>query len=162
MGRIQPIIFVNHVKCACVAPAMVGELCKRIQHCCATLRRSDRTNKEMLGVSQCFRSLTDFKLCATTLLTICNRVFKRSQHLISYNVGSCWPTMLRLFARSFSYLDFYNTRLSNHQTTVFPWFSPTRPLAWERGRVTKGPGNEVIVVLKVTFIWKVRVNNSTL
>ena len=49
VGRIQPIIFVNHVKCACVAPIMLGELCKRIQHCCATLRRSDRT-KEMLGV----------------------------------------------------------------------------------------------------------------
>ena len=31
--------------------------------------------------------------------TTCNRVFKRSQHVTSNNVGSCWPTMLRPFAR---------------------------------------------------------------
>ena len=44
----NPYIFVNHAYWACVAPTMLEELCKRIQHCCATLRRS--RNKEMLGV----------------------------------------------------------------------------------------------------------------
>ena len=32
--------------------------------------------------------------------TTCNRVCKRTQHVTSNNVGSCWSTMLRPFARS--------------------------------------------------------------
>ena len=44
-------------------PTMLEELCKRIQHCCATLRRS--RNKRNVG--SCWpKSLTGFKLCATT------------------------------------------------------------------------------------------------
>ena len=43
------------------------ELCKRIQHCCATLRRS--RNKRNVG-SCWLKSLTGFKLCATT----CNNI----------------------------------------------------------------------------------------
>ena len=31
--------------------------------------------------------------------TTCDRVCKRTQHVMSNNVGSCWPTMLRPFAR---------------------------------------------------------------
>ena len=31
--------------------------------------------------------------------TTCNKVCKRKQHVTSNNVGSCWPTMLRPFAR---------------------------------------------------------------
>ena len=34
--------------------------------------------------------------------TICNRVCKRTKHVTSNNVGSCWPTMLRPFARGFT------------------------------------------------------------
>ena len=33
--------------------------------------------------------------------TTCNRVCKRTQHVTSNIVGSCWPTMLRPFARGF-------------------------------------------------------------
>ena len=72
-------------------PTMLEELCKLIQHCCAMLRRS--RNKRNLG-SCWLKSLTGFEFCATT----CNRVCKRTQHVTSNNVGSCWPTMLRLFA----------------------------------------------------------------
>ena len=49
------------VQCACVAPTMLEELCKRIQHCCATLRRP--RNKRNVG-SYWLKSLTGFKLCA--------------------------------------------------------------------------------------------------
>ena len=42
---------------------MLEELCKRIQHCCATLRRS--RNKRNVG-SCWLKNLTGFKLCATT------------------------------------------------------------------------------------------------
>ena len=31
--------------------------------------------------------------------TTCNRVCKRTQHVTSNNVGRCWPTMMRPFAR---------------------------------------------------------------
>ena len=42
---------------------MLEELCKRIQHCCATFRRSrNKTN----GGSCWLKSLTGFKLCAIT------------------------------------------------------------------------------------------------
>ena len=43
--------------------------------------------------------------CATT----CNKVCKQTQHITSNNVGSCWATMLRLFARSLilKQIDFY-------------------------------------------------------
>ena len=64
-----------------MAPTMLEELCKRIQHCCATLRRSQ--NKRNVG-SCWLKSLTCFKLCATT----CNRVCKQTQHVTSNNVGS--------------------------------------------------------------------------
>ena len=74
--------------------------------CCATLRRS--RNKRNYG-SWWLKSLTGFKLCATTRnnmqqhATTCNRVCKRMQHVTSNNIGSCWPTMLRpSFARDFS------------------------------------------------------------
>ena len=35
--------------------------------------------------------------------TTFNRVCKRTQHVTSNNFGSCWPTMLRPFARGFSF-----------------------------------------------------------
>ena len=71
--------------------------CKRTTHCWPTTPNIDG--------SCCIRlleakSLTRFKLCATT----CNRVCKRTQHVTPNNIGSCWPTMLRSFARSLSYV----------------------------------------------------------
>ena len=95
--RIQPISLCklqgDHVWWACMAPTMLEELCKRIQHCCATLRRS--RNKRNVG-SCWLKSLTGFKLCATTcnnISTVC-ATCKRTQHVTSNNVGSCWPDML--------------------------------------------------------------------
>ena len=54
----------SNVGSVCTAlPTMLEELCKRIQHCCATFRRS--RNKRNVG-SCWLKSLTGFKLCATT------------------------------------------------------------------------------------------------
>ena len=48
------------------------------------------------NVGSCWlKSLTGFKVCATT----CNRVCERTQHVTSNIVESCWPTMLHPFAR---------------------------------------------------------------
>ena len=92
VGRIQSITlwrpYVMRVRGA------KEELCKRIQHCCATLRRP--RNKRNVG-SCWLKNLTGFKLCATTpnntqqhATTCSNRVCKRTQHVTSNNVGSCW------------------------------------------------------------------------
>ena len=51
-------------------------------------------NKRNVG-SCWLKSLTGFKLCATT----CNRVCKRTQHVTSNIVESCWPTMLHPFCK---------------------------------------------------------------
>ena len=74
---------------------MLEELRKRIQNCCATLRRS--RNKRNVG-SCWLKSLTGFKLCAHA--TTCNKVYKRTQHVSSNNVGSCWPGKLCPFPRA--------------------------------------------------------------
>ena len=95
VGRIQPISLCKPCVMSVRGPAMLEELYKRILHCCATLRRS--RNKRNVG-SFWLRSLTGFKSCATT----CNMVCKRTKHVTSNNVGSCWPTMLRPFARGFT------------------------------------------------------------
>ena len=54
------------------------------------------------------KSLTGFKILRNNTQqkhpTTCNRVCKRTQHETSNNVGRCyWPTILRPFARSFTY-----------------------------------------------------------
>ena len=70
---------------------MLEELCKQIQHCCATLRRS--RNKRNVG-SCWLKSLTSFKPCTTTSNNI-------QQHATGCENGrNMWhPTMLRPFAR---------------------------------------------------------------
>ena len=62
---------------------MLEELCKWIQHCCATLRRS--RNKRNVG-SCWLKSLTGFKLCATTSKNIQQGV----QTDATCNIQQCW------------------------------------------------------------------------
>ena len=61
------------------------------------LRLGDQATKEMLGVVDW--NVWPVSNFAQQHLTTCNRVCKRTQHVTSNNVGSCWPTMLRPFAR---------------------------------------------------------------
>ena len=83
---------------------VVGCTVKRTQHCWTNLRWP-RNNR---NVGTCWLwSLTSFKLHPTTSnksqqhATTHNMVCKRSQHVGPNNVASCWPTMLRAFARAF-------------------------------------------------------------
>ena len=62
---------------------MLEELCKRIQHCCATLRRS--WNKRNVG-SCWLKSLTGFKLCAITR----NNIQQDVQTDETCNIQHCW------------------------------------------------------------------------
>ena len=41
--------------------------------------------------------------------TTCNKVCKRTQHVASNNVGSCWPTMLRRFAWGNRYIAVFQS-----------------------------------------------------
>ena len=67
------------------------------------LRFGDHGTKEMLGfVGWKVWLVSNF---ARQHATTCNRVCKRTQHVTSNNVGSCWPTMLRPFARGLRLLS---------------------------------------------------------
>ena len=56
------------------------------------------------GTKKCWELLAQKFDRLQTFATTCNRVCKRTQHVTSDNVGSCWPTMLRPFARGFTRL----------------------------------------------------------
>ena len=72
------------------------------------LRFGDHGTKEMLGVvGWKVWPVSNFVQQHATTSKTCNRVCKRTQHVNSNrNVGSCWPTMLRPFARGFKYSPF--------------------------------------------------------
>ena len=75
-------------KRACLSSLMLEELCKTIQHCCATLQPS--RNKRNVG-SCWLKSLTSFKLRATNSqqhAATCNRVCILTQHVTPNNVGT--------------------------------------------------------------------------
>ena len=63
----------------CVAPTMLRQLCKRIQHCCATPRRSRNKKCRELFAQKFDR----FKLRATACKSLC----KRTQHVTPNNVA---------------------------------------------------------------------------
>ena len=79
-------------------PTMFEELCKRIQHCCSTLRGS--RNKRNVG-SCWLKSLTGSNF-AQQHATTSNNMQQGVQTDATCNIQqcwSCWPTMLRPFAR---------------------------------------------------------------
>ena len=99
MGRMQPIRLCKPCN-AHACPQQGWKSCANRSNIVA-LRFGDHGRKEIF----CWlKSLTGFKLRSTTPnitqrhATTCNRVCKRTQHVTS-NVGSCWPTTLRPFAR---------------------------------------------------------------
>ena len=73
--------------------------CRRTQHCW-------QTTSNIVGQQCCARlhvakSFNGFKLCATTLNNTRQQATgyaKRTQLVLSNNVGSCWPIILRPFA----------------------------------------------------------------
>ena len=66
---------------------MLEVVCKRIQHCCATLRRS-RYNRN--GGSCWLYSLTGFKLCATTPT---NNMQQGVQTDATFIIQQCWELL---------------------------------------------------------------------
>ena len=70
-----------------MTPTTLEELCKRIQHCCAALRRS--WNKRNVG-SCWLKSLTGFKLCATTSNNMQQGVLTDA----TCNIEQCWELLV--------------------------------------------------------------------
>ena len=104
VGRIQPISLCKPCIMSVCGPNNVG--------------RAVQTDPTLLGYAS---AITEQKKCWELLAekfdwfqtlrnntqqhpTTCNRVCKRTQHVTSNNVGSCWSTMLRPFARSLTRL----------------------------------------------------------
>ena len=75
-------------------PTMLEELCKLLRYASAITEQKKcwELLAEKFDWFQTLRNNTQQHP------TTCNRVCKRTQHVTSNNVGSCWPTMLRLFA----------------------------------------------------------------
>ena len=88
------------------------ELCKRIQHCCATLRRS----RNGRNVGSCwFKGLTGFKLCATTP----NNMQQGVQTAGTCNIKKCWKLLANNVASVCMGLDSYDCY-------CFFWRTPCR------------------------------------
>ena len=76
------------------------ELCKRIQHCSATLQRS--RSKRDVG-SRWFKSLNGFKLCAKTP----NNMQQGVQTDATCNIQQCWELLVNIVASVFTGLNIY-------------------------------------------------------
>ena len=86
VGRIQPISVCKPCVMSVRGPTMLEELCKRIQHCYATFRLS--RNKRNVG-SCWLKSLTGFKLCATTS----DNMQQGVQTDATCNIQQCWELL---------------------------------------------------------------------
>ena len=99
VGRIQHISLCKPCVMSVRGPKNVGRV---VQTDPTLLRYASAITEE----KKCWELLAEKFDRFQTLLnntqqhpTTCNRVCKRTQNVTSNNVGSCWPTMLRPFAR---------------------------------------------------------------
>ena len=91
--------------------------------CCCVLLRLVATCWMKFETGQ--TSSNNFQQVATTH----NKVCKRSQHVGPNNVASCWPTMLRAFARALTYKAPLSTCLTPNFRVWLPhWWNTTIPL----------------------------------
>ena len=102
------------------------------------LRFGDHGTKEMLGVvGWKVWPVSNF---AQQHPTTCNRVCKRTQHVLTFNnVGSCWLTMMRPFARVFklTWLDI-STPLLVFFTLVEMFCTKKRTSQYFKKSINKG------------------------
>ena len=93
VGRIQPISLCK----PCIMSVRGSNNVGRAVQTNPTLLRYAWRSRNKRNVGSCWlKSLTGFKLCATTH----NRVCKLTQHVTSNNVRSCWSTILHPFTCS--------------------------------------------------------------
>ena len=108
-----------------MAPTMLEELCKRIQHCWATLRRS--RNKRNVG-SCWLKSLTGFKLCATTS----NNMQQGLQTDATCNIQQCCGLLANNVASVYTQpkISSQNMRGFDHATILSPVSTMSARNAW--------------------------------
>ena len=98
VGRIQPISLCKPCIMSMCGPNNVG---RGVQTNPTLLRYASAITEQ----KKCWELLTEkFDWFQTLRLqqdaATCNRLWKWTQHVTSINFGSCWPTMLRPFARA--------------------------------------------------------------
>ena len=93
VGRIQTISLCNPCVMSVRGPKNVG---RAVQTDPTLLRYASAITEQKKRWELLAEKLSNF---AQQHPTACNRVCKQTQLVTSNNVGSCWPTMLRLFAR---------------------------------------------------------------
>ena len=99
VGRIQPISLCNPCVMSMRDPNNVGGA---VQTDSTLLRYSSAITEQKKCwelLAEKFDRLRTWRNNSQQHPTTCNRVCKRTQHVTSNNAGSCWPTMLRPFAR---------------------------------------------------------------
>ena len=98
--------------------------CKRIKHCCATLRRS--RNKRIVG-SCWLKSLTGFKLCATTS----NNMQQGVETDATCNIQQCWELLANDDA---SVCTGLKTHLTGHKHAPTCFFHSCGNVLYEKKR----------------------------
>ena len=83
--------------CLSIQSSPVDSLLNAFETSQQTLGATCKLTQQFTMLLHGAKSLTGFSLCATTY----NRVCKRTQHVTSNSIVSCWPTMLRPFASVF-------------------------------------------------------------
>ena len=99
VGRIQPISLCKPCVMSVRGPNTVG---RAVQTYPTLLRYASvitEQKKFWEFLAEKFDRFQTLRNNTQQHLTKCNRVYKRTQHVTSNNVGSCWSTMLRPFAR---------------------------------------------------------------
>ena len=99
VGRIQPISLCNPCVMSVRGPNNVGRAVQTDSTllCYASVITEQKKCWELLAEK--FDRFQTLRNNAQQHPTTCNRVCKRTQHVTSNNVGSCWPAMLRPFTR---------------------------------------------------------------
>ena len=99
VGRIQPISLCNPCLMSVRGPNNVGRAVQTDPTllCDASAITEQKKCWELLAEK--FDRFQTLRNNTQQHPTTCNRVCKWTQHVTSNNVGSCWPAMLRPFAR---------------------------------------------------------------
>ena len=97
--RIQPIRFCKPCVMSGRGPNNVGRAVQTdltLLHYASAITEQKKCWKLL---AEKFGRLQTLRINTQQHPTICNRMRKRTQNVTSNNVGNCWPTMLRPFAR---------------------------------------------------------------
>ena len=135
VGRIQPISLCKPCVMSVRGPNNVG---RAVQTDPTLLRYASAITKQKKCWELLAEKFDQFQTLRNNTQqhpTTCNRACKRTQHVTSNNVGTCWPTMLRPFARDLMLLEKCRNLFKNgheiHRTLVAS-LEVRRSFCWQK------------------------------